>query len=1315
MSQRVARWVCSCCPAAVPPRAPCPRVPSTVNSIAEARVQRPPTQFAVNDYAHMPPPSLPFAPHTNSRFYVPLLLHAAGMASPETRALWAADASIGDWWRRCVDAVSARPFLPVGDTLAGIALVAQARGDDLSRSPPFQRLVAWAAPRSSGAESLSVMLRAVAVPGEGHYLPAAIQEGFLTLLLGQHGALALERDVDALRQHDALPFAAPSPAAPPEVLPNVHGLHQEMPAPQAAPAGPAASPAAPQTRPHVSLTDVPDATHGDQAIADRIDEALPAQPHADPFGGASPEGAGHSAHSSVPAFAWSHLDDVDLAAEFSTPVPTLQSVPAFLRPGVRQAFVLALRALREAYTRGTAAQQIRAWKLFLLAPRLLLHRAREPGTAGREALLQRTRDFLTGRWDALLSAARAAAAPPRSRLAEASADAADGEANRDGRRAAACASVRRGEVSRARGTLTSAAVAPGTDDTFAALSDPQRRPPATLRDVPAALLTFQPASPVVLTDDAVAQALRTARRGTAAGLSGATCEHYKLLLDDAEALELFVHAANLLAAARVPADVAVAVGLSRLTALRKPGGGVRGIATGDTFRRLVSRSLARAYADTFDEATRPYQFALQTRAGTDALSGMLRAAVDLDSAATIVSLDGRSAYDTISRAAFLHKLHAVAPALLPFVRLWYGQQSTYFWWDANGERRTIHQGEGCEQGDALAPALYALGQHDALVAADQQLRPGECLAAFLDDVYLVTTPARAREALDAVASSIEARAGVAANLGKTRAYNRHGGPAPPGIAELGASVWRGDAPEAARGFVALGTPIGHPQFVAAHTHTRLLEEARLLQELPLLPDLQCAWLLLAMCASPRADHLLRTLPPDLSASYARGHDDAVWRCLLKLLGEEDDADPDVAAARRLALLPAQLGGLGLQCAERTAPAAYWAAWADALPVLRARRPDAAARCLAELDAGPGAAAACLRAADEAGRALDAAGWRGRPSWPDVHNSLRPPQCDLPEPGERSQGWQHHGSRACSTHFRETELLPALPPPAQAMLRSQSGPHAAAWLGAIPGEAGSALPPDRMLLAMRRRLRLPLPIAPHRCGAHGHGCGAAVDAFGDHHAACPRTGLLARRAKPLEHAWVRIAREAVGPEGQVVPQQWLARTSAPGVDSADRRRLDFVVYGATPLGEALCCDVTLVSPLTREGRAQPSAASRDGAAIAVAERRKRAAYPELLRPGPQRLCVLACEAGGRWSVESIRLVTQLVRLRAQRAPAALRLVARQGWLRRWWGFLSIAQQSTLAATLLGTPYVAGSLPGAQLPPLGDVLHDAAPPSPSLLGP
>jgi len=93
--------------------------------------------------------------------------------------------------------------------------------------------------------------------------------------------------------------------------------------------------------------------------------------------------------------------------------------------------------------------------------------------------------------------------------------------------------------------------------------------------------------------------------------------------------------------------------------------------------------------------------------------------------------------------------------------------------------------------------------------------------------------------------------------------------------------------------------------------------------------------------------------------------------------------------------------------------------------------------------------------------------------------------------------------------------------------------------------------------------------------------------------------------------------------------------------------------AAPLGEAWCCDVTLVSPLTPDGRPQPSAASRDGALIAVAERRKPRSDPELLQPGAQGLCVLACEAGGCWSAASPRFVSQLVRLQARSCRPAQR--------------------------------------------------------------
>ena len=88
-------------------------------------------------------------------------------------------------------------------------------------------------------------------------------------------------------------------------------------------------------------------------------------------------------------------------------------------------------------------------------------------------------------------------------------------------------------------------------------------------------------------------------------------EHLKILLADAPALELFVFAATEVANAEVSADMASGLALALL-------GGVRGIATGDVFRRLVSRAVAKTWARVFDEATGPCPYALQARAGTDA-------------------------------------------------------------------------------------------------------------------------------------------------------------------------------------------------------------------------------------------------------------------------------------------------------------------------------------------------------------------------------------------------------------------------------------------------------------------------------------------------------------------------------------------------------------------------------------------------------------------------------------------------------------------------------------------------------------------------
>ena len=78
-----------------------------------------------------------------------------------------------------------------------------------------------------------------------------------------------------------------------------------------------------------------------------------------------------------------------------------------------------------------------------------------------------------------------------------------------------------------------------------------------------------------------------------------------------------------------------------------------------------------------------------------------------------------------------------------------------YWWDDDDEGVTheVVQGEGGEQGDPLMPALYALGQHRALVAINDQLLPTERLLAFHDDLYVLCSPHRVADVHIVVATS----------------------------------------------------------------------------------------------------------------------------------------------------------------------------------------------------------------------------------------------------------------------------------------------------------------------------------------------------------------------------------------------------------------------------------------------------------------------------------------------------------------------------------------------------------------------------------
>ena len=202
--------------------------------------------------------------------------------------------------------------------------------------------------------------------------------------------------------------------------------------------------------------------------------------------------------------------------------------------------------------------------------------------------------------------------------------------------------------------------------------------------------------------------------------------------------------------------------MGRLTALEKLGGDVRGIVCGDIVRRWVARTIAQSITPAVEAATSPVWFSHEIWG--ECVAHAIQSLTDLDSARSILfpeRLDGLSTVEG-------------GDSVLPFVLQFYSEPSQYLWSDDCGVTHVIHQGEGGEQGDALMPMLYALGQHGALESIQESPLPDEHLFAYHDDLYVVCSPERVGPIYKIVEDVLEAHARVQVHLGKTQEWNRGG-------------------------------------------------------------------------------------------------------------------------------------------------------------------------------------------------------------------------------------------------------------------------------------------------------------------------------------------------------------------------------------------------------------------------------------------------------------------------------------------------------------------------------------------------------------
>ena len=112
-----------------------------------------------------------------------------------------------------------------------------------------------------------------------------------------------------------------------------------------------------------------------------------------------------------------------------------------------------------------------------------------------------------------------------------------------------------------------------------------------------------------------------------------------------------------------------------------------------------------------------------------------------------------------------------------------------------------------------------------------------------------------------------------------------------------------------RGLEILGSPLGTEAYVERLLEERLQSHQNLLDSISQLPDPQTAWLLLSFCASPRANYILRTVPPRFTDAYATAHDNAMISTLANILRVPVEILNQLELRRQIHL-PGGMGGMG---------------------------------------------------------------------------------------------------------------------------------------------------------------------------------------------------------------------------------------------------------------------------------------------------------------------------------------------------------------------------------------------------------------------
>jgi hypothetical protein len=473
-----------------------------------------------------------------------------------------------------------------------------------------------------------------------------------------------------------------------------------------------------------------------------------------------------------------------------------------------------------------------------------------------------------------------------------------------------------GRLSDALKTLLSSGVAEITQEVLNEIRDkhPFAPPP------PVSLDPLPPSVTVQVED--LMDAIKSFTKGSAGGRDGFKPQYYldfmacRLPSAGQDFLKTFASFHTLCLSGLIPRILAPFIASAPSTPLLKPDNSIRPIAVGEAHRRTTSKLGMKYVRDKMSAYLSPLQVGVGVPNGAEAVVHALNYLLSQpwDSNQFVMKIDLSNAFQNVLREPFLKEVKEHCPEIYPWVEYCYQCPSFLY----VGEEILLNHC-GVQQGDPLAPLLFALALHIILKKVQEKCPELKLNVWFLDDGTLVGSKQDLLKVLKIFTKDGPAL-GLYVNLAKSLAWS------PLVIADF--SGFPVDIlTQAGGGTKLLGSAIGDDAALEAVATKRVDKIGAMVDKLDTLNDVQLQYLLLKFCVGmPRFNFQLRTTPFDKIPISIAKFDDVMHDATRSLFGNCPLSDDDLLRIS----FPISQSGFGLSLAKDTALPAHLASLFDSV-------------------------------------------------------------------------------------------------------------------------------------------------------------------------------------------------------------------------------------------------------------------------------------------------------------------------------------------------------------------------------------------------